>query len=527
MTASIRKCRFLAVCAAATLAFGSSVQAAEDCSAALTANRWQPLLALTGGTGGAAAVAFLDQTLSIQQRALRHPQLAPQVAELQDKVYKSLRSFDLSGLYDMLPDRQHAPWHAITLSGMPAGTGYAVNDVPFESFAGTPSPYGALLAQFEMQPVAHTDGPFGDRYEIRGQAKMNTGILRWPAVLEALRLGLEHTSRPAPIQVPQATLQAVQKTSAYLSDHDTGVLAQFAAAFPELFAWFSTFGHVADLSLTSDSATAGPYHLYVAIQLDNSRLKSRYKSVADYLDRLGDFMTGTFNVSSADGRWLNAQLDTAKQRLALDLWVENGRPVPSRNGQPNRASIGAKISATLNWQTYTNLRFKALGVNVTLRNWRGDWVYQARPDGMAIDGHFNTPPAVEVSGKAFNIFPTKLTEALLPVNVADAVNGFMQVLSHSNGGAGAELRTTLQAPASGDSQTTVQASGTALDNIFVRLGMAMVSHRVLPDGKQAQGLRRILGDGLDAYGKDLARMAKLTAGNAVLAVPAACATRPQ
>ncbi|HEU0196590.1 MAG TPA: hypothetical protein VFQ88_05150 [Nevskiaceae bacterium] len=518
-----------AACFAAALmlgAAGSARAAAAACQPALAAHAWQPLLALAGQPGdGAASANFLSQTLAIQQRVLMHTQLSPQVANLKDEVYNSLRDFDLAELYGFLPDHPTPPWHSVTISGVPTASTYQVSTVASSAINTAPVPYGALIYRFDMQPVSHNGGPGGDRYQLKARARLDTGVLRWPSVLTAMRVGLENLSKPAPIGVSPDDIKAVEATSPDLSDYDARIIAQFAQAFPATFQWFSKIGHVADLSLTDEGTTSGPYHLYVAFQLDDKGLRKLYPEVENYLQRLGDFMSGTFDVTNGDGRWMNVHFDTARRRLTMDMWVDHGRPVPSHNGQPARSFIDAKVPSQLQWQTFANLRFTALGVSVALNNWPADWRYDASGGALKLTGFTHVQPQVTVSGKALGVFPASWMESLMPVNIADAVNGFMEVLTHGNGGKGAELTASLDAPATGDSVADAGVDATLLDNFFVRLGMAMVSHRVLPDSDQVAGLKKIANDGLTAYGEDLARMAQLTGGNSNVPVPAACAAQ--
>ncbi|MDN5874496.1 MAG: hypothetical protein L0H29_08975, partial [Sinobacteraceae bacterium] len=400
-------------------------------------------------------------------------------------------------------------------------------EVPATTLDVPPAPYGAMHAQFRMQPVSHQGGPSGSRYRIKARTELNSGPLRWPSVLQAMQLGLANLSAPAPIAVPKAQLAAVKAASPLLSNYDSRVLAQLTAAFPATFKWFSGIGHIANLSLTGQGAASGPYHLYVAVQLDKKGLDARYPEVEQYLERLGDFVSGNFDVDNANGRWINMTFATAKRRIAMNLWVnDDGRPIPSHGGRAVSSAAKQPVPDMLKWKTYANLYFKALGVSVKLSDWRGNWIYQRGDDGMTLDGHFSQVPQVTVTGKALHILPTSWIKALSPVSVEGAVNGFMQVLAGSNDGKGAKLGVAMHAANSGkDSITEASASGTALDNIFVRLGMAMLSRRVLPGADEAAGLRRIVNDGLDAYGKDLQRMAKLTAGSTQVQIPAGCAAR--
>lgn len=485
----------------------------DACRAALIKRGWQPLLMLPGAKATPAqGFAFIGKGLALQRKLLMQPLIGPRVARVRDELWSSLRDFDLQGLYRTLPEVD-APWRSLTVQGHASKTGYALNEAAADAVNASPSPFGALVSQLALRPMpAVSSGPSGDRYRLRGQLRTDAGPLHWHAMLGALRLGIRHVAQAAPMTPSRSALKQAIELGPQLPAVDQLIVAQLVEAYPAVSRWYAGIGSVAQLKFHAGVPPRGPQHVYLTLQLNDKALKARDPQVEDYLQRLGNFIAARFDVENNAGRWLNIHFDTQRQRAHIDFWELDGRLLPTSRGTPSSSQIGAPIPDTLSWRTRLALRIKALGLTVKLHAWPVHWRYHDNGHGMQVTGWIDQPPqSIDVTGRALGIVPAGLIENLSPVSITSVIDGFMQVLTHSNAGKGAMLRVELDQSQHGDSTVVMRADTELLDNFFVRLGVGMIAARVLPDADQATGIRRLLNNGLTAFASDLDRAQTLLA----------------
>ncbi|WP_353248675.1 hypothetical protein [Salinisphaera sp. T31B1] len=499
----MRRATRLAICvfglallglAPAALAMTPARKAA--CDTVLTLRGWHPPLALAGDVPETQAVSLLRDHLNWQRNVVTATRLDPDVDAVRAALWDAVRDFNLSGLYRTLPT-EDGDWRALTLQGRPASSAYRVSRIAPDAFDQPLGALGETTSQLSMRPgVVPPEGPAGDRYKVRARMRADIGPIEWANVLEAAWMSLDHLTTTAPLPAPSG--------GGFFggTGSDAEILLQLQPAFPNFFRWYLGISNIPDI-LAPDSARSPAEHLHLVVQLDQG-LREHYPRVADYLEQIKGFISAQVSIENDAGRWLDIDLDSVQQRLVVDAWVKDGHLVPSRDGTPRLDAIDpAETLDHLSYQSVADIKLKALGVTVRLDQWPIDWTYRRSNDGATYDGRIVTQPKVSVGGAALGFIPTGVVDAVIPNNIEGIVNDFMQVLTQSNGGAGAKLDVSFEQVSQDSSLLSVAADGDMLDNFFVRFAVSLINKRVLPDSAQVEGLKRLIGAGLDALTDDL------------------------
>lgn len=441
------------------------------------------------------AVSLLRRELDWQNTVVTATHLDPGARRIKNRLWKAVRSFNLDGLYKTLPDQQ-ADWRSLTLRGQLASSHYQVAEVGPDEFDKSLTSLGALASQLALRPrPTPADGPSGNHFELRARLRANVGPIAWDNVRKAAWGSLKHLTVAAPI-APPVSGGLVGGTGG-----QTEILLQLQPAFPKTYKWYLSIAAIPNLIIGRDGH-ASARHMHITVQLDDG-LRRHYPQVADYLDQLKGFISGSFVIRNKAGRWLSVDFDSKRQRATIDGWVLDGHLVPSRNGAPRTRVVDTDASLdSLAFQSLVNLRLTTLGVTVKLGDWPVDWQYRRSARGANFVGRITQQPKVDVSGSALGLVPRGVVDAMIPNNIEGIVDDFMRVLAHSNDGKGARLQVThADNPGSG-SIVTASADGNTLDNFFVHFAVSLVNKRIIPDSAQFEGLKRLASDGLSAARSD-------------------------
>lgn len=465
------------------------------CETVLTLRGWHPPLMLAGAVPDDQARSLLREHLHWQRTAVTATQLDPAAARTKDALWDAVRDFDLSGLYEKLPDESNG-WRSFTVKGVLTPTHYRVNTISPDAFDQSLHALGETTSQLAMRPrPAPPEGPGGERYELRARTRANVGPIAWPNVLQAVWTGLDHLTTTAPLPTPSG--------GGFFggSGSDAEILLQLQPAFRNFFRWYLGISAIPDI-LAADSARSPAQHLHLVVQPDDG-LRQRYPEVADYLEQIEGFISARIAIQNDAGRWLSIDLDSVKRRLVIDGWVHDGHLVPSRDGSPRIGAVDPKTTLdSLSYQSVADIKLKALGVTVNLAAWPIDWDYRRTDNGAHYAGRITRMPAIEVGGAALGFIPTGVVNAVIPNNIEGIVHDFMRVLVQSNDGQGAKLNASFENDAGDGSIVAAGADGDTLDNFFVRFAVSLVNKRIIPDSAQFEGLKQLASDGLTALTQD-------------------------
>ncbi len=466
------------------------------CTTILTLRGWHPPLTLAGTVPASQAISLLRQGLNWQQKFITTTQLDSKTNAIKNDLWDSVRNFNLAALYGKLPS-QNGDWHSFSLRGHLTPTHYRVNQIAPGAFEQPLTSLGDTVSQLGMRPrPTPQNGPSGDRYELRARTRANIGPITWDNALNALWMTLHHLTTAVPIPTPNGG-GLVEGTGS-----DAEILLQLQPAFPNAYRWYLGIADIPNL-LAHGIGSSSARHLHLTLQF-NDGLRKHYPQVAAYFEQLKGFISAKVAMQNKMGHWLNIDFDSKKERLTIDGWVLDGHLIPSRNGRPLTNAIDTHVALdSLSFQTVSDLTLKALGVTVKLGQWPADWHYRRSDHGADSTARITQQPTIQISGAALGFIPVGVVDAVIPSNIEGIVHDFMQVLTHSNGGNGVELRMDYADNPSSGGIMSASADGNTLDNFFVHFAVSLVNRRILPNDAQFQGLKRLANDGLTAVGEDM------------------------
>lgn len=478
---------------------------------ALVIRGWTPTLTLAGSPPIESALSLIKRTLELNEIVLHHTQLNPELEQMSDKIVKSLSKFDLEKLYQLLPEKTDGR-HSLAVAGTPKGKQYHVSRVPASDINEALTDFGQSYQLLSLKP---RNTSRGNAYQMRMRLKTNVDTVSWDSILDAFRDTLLTLEQPAPEAASADAVARIAAMDKQLSHDEQQILSQFYTAFPTTLDWYTSIGKLTDFYADKQPSSKAK-HIHMVFALNRRPLKNKYPDVATYLKKLGDFLTAKLTVSGVEGDWLTTKLDTGGLKAELDFWVADGYLVPSVGGRPMLKDVLRPIPDTATWQSNLKLTARAFGVVIDISQLKTRWKYQKTINGADTIGTLSTKPNVDITGRFFGIIPSGLVENLSPINVRGVVDDFMSVLITSNN-RGATLAGSYNDGGDHGSIVAFGLDGDGLDNFFVRLGMGMLSKRVIPSPKQADDLRKLAGDAVASYERDLNHWTPVLLNHAKLA----------
>ena len=258
-----------------------------------------------------------------------------------------------------------------------------------------------------------------------------------------------------------------------------------------------------DELVTSGTFSGSAHRVWASV---TAAFEDNDEAAAERVEEGEDYLAGKFReaLDSDD-------LQAGERQIVLDAWVDDaGHLVPTKNQAPQAdRALGASPAAG-GFTTHIDATMRAYGLVIAFDDFETDWQYR-NDGGGQFSGRLDNLPTTRVTGRAFGILPAGMLDAFMPSDMASYAEQFMQRLADSDDGRGARLAMTLTDRAA-DNHLTFEGEGDLLDNFFVRFGVKLMNGRVLPNGEQLAGIRRLIDDGLGAFEQDRKRRSRINAG---------------
>ncbi|MDX1692564.1 MAG: hypothetical protein R3208_02290 [Ketobacteraceae bacterium] len=493
-------------------ALAMSIPAAQAVSPEILQRGWKPSVEMIGDGEPAVAIHKLREVTDLQRVVLHNTEYHEQTQAFVDGLWASLERFDLRRFYSLLPE-ETGDWRQLRVYGSRQGTQYRMG--PEASILGNDHgelrSLGDVSVLVKARPVEHR-GNYN--YLLSSTMTVGVGEVQWPSVLDAteetFRIvveGDENFQKKSKF-TPDFRFQAkVHAMNPELGEEDVAIIAPLWAAFPEMWDLLAALGQVQEVVV--DSSAKDYRHLQATFQVRPAMMKKRYPELAGHLDNLSSLLKFNMDISNPDGRVLRLSMNSEDLTAHVEGFVKDGRLLPVQDGKVlvdaptrwrGRQALNARIDATMS----------ILGIVTHMTDVRADILYEESTDGATVTTRVNQVPQVEVAGYALGVMPTGLVNFFIPRSIDELMLEFLQVACQGNQGKGVVARMRFE---NGNDSRQTQVHFTSefegLDNFMVRIGMGIVSDRIIPDTDVSDDLRRLVFDTQDAFSKDLDGFARV------------------
>lgn len=486
----------------ATAAYGQSVP--ED----IMERGWRPAVILAGDGDRGVALERMYAYADLRQVLIHGTEYEGETRDFLDALLASLERFDLRGFHRMLP-HEAGDERQIRVFSRRENDRYRVGPPPpghpLDFIGGEPYPMGDTLLRVSSREM---DGARGTHFLLRGEVRLGLGEMRWPSVLEASRdllrlMAGEAADERAALGIYRDQVRVMNPG---LATHEVNALAPVWAAYPAIWEVAAGVGEIEQLLVATDAGVRDR-RVDASVRVNRAQLAKRYPAVAAYLDRLGQVLTLDARLNDEYGEVARLRLDSEQQRAQLSMTIRDGQPVATRNG---RAVEGARPHLDGSQRRLTadvDMWVRIYGIVAEVTGLRGEIHYQPAATGAAIHGELVQVPTVRTSGRALGIMPAGVINFVLPRSIDQLALDFLTVAAEGNDGEGISGEVRFRQSEAALAELRAQGGFEALDNFMVRLGMRIVSDRLVPDNAASQELFDLINDVQAAFVRDLDRFA--------------------
>ena len=471
---------------------------------------WRPPVSLAGEGDPQAAVERMREYAALRHTLVHNTEYHEATQAFVGDLRSSLERFDLKGFYRLLPetageDRQ------LNLEGVLRDGAYRVG--PGTVDARQPLSAGNALPMGDMQASIRAREINADRathYLLSGDVRIGMGEMSWPAVVAASRDTLRLTVEGEPAF--QGYRGRVMNMNPGLDRHEVDVLAPLWAAYPAIWELVSDLGEIESLVLAGTPADRDR-ELKVSVRVNTDGMRQDYPSLARYLNRLGSLIEVSAAVHDEYGEVLGLEMNTRDLRAEVTMLIRDGQPVATRHGKAVPDAVPLLDHTERRLSVHVDTRVELLGIVVDVTNLQGYLHYKPARGGAVIAAQMIHVPAVKTSGRALGIMPAGAINFVLPRSIDQLARDFLTVATQGNNGRG--IRGTVvfeQSAETGEAELHASGAFEALDNFMVRLGMRMVSDRLIPDTRTAEEIGSLVSGVQAAFVEDLDLFERRVAG---------------
>ena len=491
-----------------------SVSAAQAVTPETLHRGWKPSVEMAGNGEAKVAVDKLREMTDLQRVVLNHTEYHQQTQDFVDGLWASLERFDLRKFYSLLPEETDG-WRQLRVYGSREGKLYRMG--PEASILGNEQ--GELQALGDLSVLIKArQVPNKNKFNYLLSSTLSVGVgnLQWPSVMDAteetFRIivngddSFRRNSQFTPDFLYQAKVHAMNPA---LGDEDVAIIAPLWAAFPEMWNLLAALGQVQEVVV--DSPKNQDYqHLQAAFQIKPGMMAKRYPELAHHLDILNSLLKFQMNINNDSGRVLAVRVDSKNLMAYVEAYVQDGNLLPVKDGRVLRRPFVTQFTGERTLTATIDSTMNILGIITHMSNVKADIHYVQTAQGAKVTTQVTKVPDVEVAGYALGIMPTGMINLFIPGSIDELMREFLEVACSGNDGNGIIAQMHFEhGQDNGQTKVHFTSEFEGLDNFMVRIGMGIVSDRIIPDNDVSGDIRRLVFDTQDAFTKDLDQFAQV------------------
>jgi len=473
---------------------------------------WKPMVELTGGGDTAQAIDAMQELTELHGIVLKNTQNHPETQAFIDDMWRSLERFNLKTFYKMLPQQQDE-WRQLQIFGRRDGGVYRIGPDTRTNPDAEPMPE-ARLGDFAMlarvDEILHEDG---DRYLINYQWQAGVNPFSVAAIDRSISaalglLEIDGSQFGGQSSVPwiQKLRSDVKTVNPKLEGEDVTVLTPLWAGFPASWLQLSKWGQIDNVINASEPGT-DYQHMMISFTILPEKMARYYPHLAGYLTKLGELIGIAMDVDSEDGRVLRMMWNSETLKGTLEGYVRNGELLPVKDNKPILIDRVAQAEQQLTVKAHILMR--VFGLEISMNNLISNVLYRKNTKEIELFASTTQMPDINIEGRFFGIMPASMIDSLMPSGIDGLAKEFMKVAVEGDNGKGIHQHVRLlQEKPKQLSNLKIESTFEGLNNFMVRLGVSIISKRVIPGDDATNDIRRLMLDSNKAFASDLVRFEK-------------------
>ncbi len=477
---------------------------------------WHPMISLFGAGDRSNAVTNIRAVNHVSEVAVKNTKKDPDVQKFIDDTIEDLTDFNLGEFYSRLP-HQNGEYRELWVKGELQGDTYRVVQAKDKkgyavSLKGERNKLGDMSLTIRSKPTKGASDK--SAYFLGMRVGLGIGDIKWANVMTSVqdlsRIAVSVNPEQGTHEPAVASSEARSKAKALhpkLSSEDLDVLALMFEAYPNLAPELSKLGTIEDVRTVWNGK--GYAQLSAVMKGSPERFGKSYPEFAKFLDHMDD-------IASFDVKWLDKQgrtlttmkIDSERLSFQFNCYVKDGFLLPFKGVKVFEDEpvdpLASSITAT---KVIADARIKLLGLVIKMQNINLDLFYQPNQYNTDIGLTFTKVPPVKVEGAALGFVPTALVDAMIPGNMESLTKDFLTVAATGNGGKGFTLAGKIGTAGEGSKNGVIEGGFDfdALDNFLIKIGVGMVSQRLVPNNDALDEIKSYSGAVQAAFAKDFKR----------------------
>lgn len=408
---------------------------------------------------------------------------------------RSLERFELKNLFNSEFMQKEDGGHFVTYRGKFAPDGYRVSlenirmkEVPIQSF-------GDFSAEFSLR---HNPKPTygGNSYSGNLDVFTNLGPFTHKHGVNAMDSGLKFLD-PKNVSAIQAPSTLIFKK---IKDHEARhVLNDFDSSFPGLAKFLNYyFGLNSLLNVSKEGKAQGITEFNFEGTVEQS-LASDFTDLGDYLDDIKYLGWVKARITNLQGKTLlQFGLVSKTAELKFRFFTKDGKVVPfdsKGNLYPEEAFSFSSLTE-FPFLVKASLEANLYGLLLENEDIQLFGRFSNSPSSGVLNLKLTKVEKFEVSGAFAYLAPSWAINLFIPGNLQSIIHEFTETLVKANGGKGSYFVLRWDREGARTLMRT-HIESEFLDNFFIRFGLKIWNHKVLPDEDARDDIRKVFSKIMD------------------------------
>lgn len=425
--------------------------------------------------------------------------------EFHKYIEASLEKFELKKLYHSeFLQKEEDGTHWVSYKGKFSSEGYKISLEEKRMKTISVPAFGDFSAEFDLK---HNPKPLygGTSYSGNLDLVTHLGPFTHKHAVMAMEAGLKFLDPHNVRQIDAPNTMIFKKVN---NPEARKVLNDFSKSFPDLGKFLNYYFGLDSLLVLSDEKESKGESSITKFNFKGSisrNIADDYEELGDYLDTIKYLGWVNIKIENQKGKTLaEIRLNSKTPDVSFKFITAHGRILPydSKGNLYHEDSFSIPSLNHFPFQVRVALEANLYGLLLENPEILLSGVFVNHPDNGSLSFKINKIEKFDVSGGFSYVIPTWAINLVIPGNLESIIHEFTETLVHANGDKGTKVALAWNRDG-GKTLLKTHVESEFLDNFFIRFGLKIWNHKVLPSEEAREDIRKVFIRMMDLIIKDI------------------------